>query len=76
MKRVNVADEEAVRCRDPEGNGVNPGGGNGGRLGPPGGGKISNRSAAEGGGNTLMERTERLGEEFGVTKETHHAESM
>ncbi len=33
---VIVSDEEAGRCLDPEGNGVNLGGGNGGGPGPPG----------------------------------------
>jgi hypothetical protein len=34
---IIVSDEDVGRCLDPEGNGVNPGGGNGGGPGPPGG---------------------------------------
>ncbi len=69
---LNVADEEVGRCLDPKENGVNPGGGNGVGPSTPGGSKISSR----GGGNILMEQLGRLEEEFGVTRRTHHAQSM
>ncbi len=36
MLKGNVSDGEAGRYLDPEGNGVNPGGENGGGPGPPG----------------------------------------
>jgi hypothetical protein len=52
-KRIIVADEEAGRCLDPEGNGVNLRGGNGGGPSPPSGEQdkqlISSRGEA---GNT------------------------
>jgi hypothetical protein len=57
----SVSDEEAGRCLDPEGNGVNPGGGNGGGPGPPGGEKDKQLINSRGGGNTPMEQPGRLG---------------
>jgi hypothetical protein len=71
----NVSDEEAGRCLDPEGNGVNPGGGNGGGPGPPGREQDKQLITSRGRGNTLMEQQGRLEEESGVTKRTHRAQS-
>jgi hypothetical protein len=48
---ITVADEEAGRCLDPEGNGVNPGGVNGSGSGEQDEQLISSR----GRGNTLVE---------------------
>jgi hypothetical protein len=73
---VLVADEEAGRCLDPEGNGVYPGGGNGGEPSPPRGEQDKQLISSRGGDNTLMEQPGRLEEECGVTKETHLAQSM
>jgi hypothetical protein len=73
---VTEADEEAVRCLDPEGNGVNLGGGNGGGPGPPSGEQDKQLINSRGEGNTLMERPGRLEEESGVIRWTHRAQSM
>jgi hypothetical protein len=70
LKIINriVSDEEVGRCQDPEGNGVNLGGGNAGAPGPPGGEQDKQVISSRGGGNTLMDQPGRLEEEFGVTK--------
>ncbi len=47
-----VADEEAGRCLDSEGNGVNPGGGDGGGPGSPSGEQDKQLISSRGGGNT------------------------
>jgi hypothetical protein len=52
-----VADEEAGRCLDPEGNGVNPGGGSGGGHSPPSGEQDKQLISSRGGGNTPMEQS-------------------
>ncbi len=72
----SVADEEAGRCLDPEGNGVNPGGGNWGGPGPPGGLQDKQLISSRGRDNTLMERPGRLEEKSSVTRRTHCAQSM
>jgi hypothetical protein len=69
----SVANEEAGRCLDPEGNGVNPGGGG---PGPPVGKQDKQLISSRGGGNTPMEQPGRLEEESGVMKRTHRAQSM
>jgi hypothetical protein len=76
MHRVCVADDEAGRFLDPEGNGVSPSGGNGGGPGPPDGEQDKQLISSRGGGNTLTEQAGRLEEESSVTKETHRARSM
>jgi hypothetical protein len=73
---IIVADEEAGRCLNPEGNGVNLTGGNGGGLGPPDEEQDKQWINSRGRRNTLMEQTGRLEEESGMTKETHRAQSM
>ncbi len=72
---TTVADEDTGRCLDPEGNGVNPGRGNGGGPGPPGGGQDKQLISSREGGNTLMEQPGRPEDESGVTKRTHRAQS-
>ncbi len=56
----SVANGEAGRCLDPEGNGVNLGGGNGGGPSPPGGEQDKQLISSRGGGNNLMEQSGRL----------------
>jgi hypothetical protein len=73
---IIVADEEAERCLNPEGNGVNLRGGNGGGLGSPDEEQDKQLINSRGRRNTLMEQTGRLEEESGMTKETHRAQSM
>jgi hypothetical protein len=73
---TNVADKEVGRCLDPEGNGVNLGGGNGGGPGPPSREQDKQLISSRGEGNTLMERPGRLEEESGVIRRTHRAKSM
>ncbi len=55
---VVVSDEESERCLDPEGNGVNLCGGNGGGPGSPGGEQDKQLITSRGGVNTLMEQQE------------------
>ncbi len=76
MKVIFVADLEAKRCLDPEGNGVNMRGENVRGPGPTDGEQDKQLISSRGGGKTLMEQTGRLEEESGVTKETHRAQSM
>jgi hypothetical protein len=75
MIALTVSDGEAGRCLDPEGNGVNPGGGNGGGPGPLGGEQDKQLITSTGGGNILMEQQGRQEEGSGVTKRTHRAQS-
>jgi hypothetical protein len=70
-----VSDEEAGRCLDPEGNGVNQGGRNGGGPGPLGGEQHKQYFSSRGGGYTSMEQPGRQEVESGVTKRTHRAQS-
>ncbi len=72
---TTVTDEEMGRCLDPERNGVNPGRGNGGGPGPPGGGQDKQLISSREGGNTLMEQPGILEDESGVTKRTLRAQS-
>ncbi len=70
-----VADGEAGRCLDPEGNGVKLRGGNGGGPSPPDMEQDKQLISRIGGGNTLVELTGRLEEESGLTKKTHRTQS-
>ncbi len=70
-----MSDREAGRYLEPEGNGVNLGGGNGGGPGPPSGVQDKQLITSRGGGNSLMEQQGRWGEESGMTKRTHGAQS-
>ncbi len=63
------------RCLKPEGNGVNPGRGNGGGPGPPSGEQDKQLIANRGGDNSFMEQQEGREEESGMTKRTHRAQS-
>ncbi len=71
---LSVSDQEAGRCQDPEGNGVNLGGGNRGGPGPPGREQDKKLITSRGEGNILMEQQGRR-EESGMTKRTHRAQS-
>ncbi len=64
-----MSDREAGRCLEPEGNGVNLGGGNGGAPGPPSGEQDKQLITSRGGGNSLMERQRRWVEVSSLTKE-------
>ncbi len=46
---VSVSDREVGWCLEPVGNGVNPGGGNGGGPGPPSGEQDKQLTASSGG---------------------------
>jgi hypothetical protein len=72
---VSVADKGVGSCMDPEGNGVNPGEGDGGGPGPPSGEQDKQLISSRGGGNTHMEQPGRLEDESGVTTRTHRAQS-
>ncbi len=74
LLKIIVSDEEAGRCLDPEGNGINPGGGNRGGSSPPGRVQDKQLITSRGGGNTLMEQQGRQEEESSVTKRTHRAQ--
>ncbi len=54
MKVIVVAGKEAERCLDPEGNGVNTRGENGGGPGPPDGEQHKQLISSRGGGNTFF----------------------
>jgi hypothetical protein len=58
---VRVADKEAGRCLDPEGNEVNTGGGNGGGPGPPGGEQDKQLISCRGGGQHSHGATRKTG---------------
>ncbi len=66
---------EVGRCLESKGNGVNPGRGNGGGPGPPSGEQYKQLNTSKGEGNSLMEQQGRRGEESGVKKRTHRAQS-
>jgi hypothetical protein len=70
-----VSDGEAGRFLDPAGNGVNPGGGNEGGPGLPGGEQDKQLITSRGGGNILMEQQGRREEESGMTKRARRAQS-
>ncbi len=53
-----VSDREVGCCLEPEGNGVNLGGGNEGGPSPPSGEQDKQLTASRGGYNSLMEREE------------------
>ncbi len=53
-----VFDRRVGCCLEPEGNGVNPGGGKEGGPGPPSGEQDKQLTASRGGDNSLMEREE------------------
>jgi hypothetical protein len=73
---VGVSEREAGRCLEPEGNGVNPVRENGGGPGPPSGEQDKQLITSRGRDNSPMEQQERREEESGMTKRTHHAQSM
>ncbi len=73
--KETVSDGEAGGWLNPEGNGVNTGGGNGRGPGPPGGEQDKQLITSRVGGNILMEQQGRREEESGVTKRTHRAQS-
>jgi hypothetical protein len=58
---------------DPDGNGVNPGEGNGGGPSPPSGEQDKQLISSKGGDNTLMGQPGRLEDESGVTTRTLRA---
>ncbi len=74
-RNIIVSDRKAGRCLEPEGNGVNPGGGNWGGPGPPSEEQDKQLITSRGGGNSLMEQQGRQEEESGMTKRTHRAQS-
>jgi hypothetical protein len=53
---ITVSDREVGWCLEPEGNGVNPGGRNGGGPGPPSGKQDEQLTASR--GDSLMEQAE------------------
>jgi hypothetical protein len=61
---------------DPEGNGVNPGQGNGGRARPSKRGQDKQLISNSEGDNTLIGQPGRQEDESGVTTRTHRAQSM
>jgi hypothetical protein len=70
-----VADEGVGECKDPEGNGVNPGEGDGGGGGPPSEEQDKQLISNSGGDNTPMGQPGRQEDESGVTTKTHHTQS-
>jgi hypothetical protein len=64
-----VSDGEAGRCLDPEGNGVNPGGGNRGGPGPPGGEQDKQLITSRGGGQHHQGATRKMGRRVRRDKE-------
>jgi hypothetical protein len=72
---VLVAEEGTGECMDPEGNGVNPGEGNGGGPSPPSGERDKQLISCSGGDNTPMGQQGRQEDKSGVTTMTHHAQS-
>ncbi len=72
---ITVSDREAGRCLEPEGNGVNPGGGNGRGPSPPSREQDKQLITSRGGGNSLMKRQGRREEKSGITKRTRCAYS-
>jgi hypothetical protein len=61
---------------DPEGNGVNPGEGDGGGPGPPSREQNKQLISNNGGDNTLVGQPGRQEDKSGVTTRTHRAQSM
>jgi hypothetical protein len=53
-----VSNREVGCCLEPKGNGVNPGGGDEGRPGPPSREQDKQLTASRGGDNSIMEREE------------------
>jgi hypothetical protein len=76
MYTIPVSDRKVGRCLEPEGNGVNPGRGNGGGPGPPSREQDKQLITNRGGDNSFMEQQEGREEVSGLTKRTHRAQSM
>jgi hypothetical protein len=68
---ISVSDRGVGCCLEPEGNGVNPGGGDEGGPGPPSREQDKQSTTSRVEVNSAMEREEGSG----VTKRTHHAQS-